>query len=72
MCQMVWRGWDDIDWFLYFPEDTYKIHGGGVLVLCRKWWNQLAGNLALDLLFPDAETGNISISSLRQWELEGD
>ena len=51
----------------------HKIHGIEVLlVLCRKCQNQLAGNLILSLLFPNAETRNIRISSLSRWELGGD
>lgn len=62
-----------MDRFFCFSEDAYKIHGLQVLLLLyRKRQNQLAGDLILNLLFPDAETGNIGISSLSQWELRGD
>lgn len=73
MCQVLLRVWDDVDWFFYFCEDASKIHGLQVLLLlCRKRQNQLAGDLILNLLFSNAEIGNIRISSLSQWELRGD
>lgn len=73
ICQMLLRSGADADGFLCFAEDAYKIHGFQVLlVLCRKCQNQLAGNVILSLLFPNAETHNIRISSLSRWEWGGD